>query len=109
VGVVLGLLQLWSAGWIVNHNFSGMPRVPTHSLRILSYGECPNLGKSLIGSEGNFTSDSSLYLTLTTATEITTRHAAKMMQGIGQCRVWGRRHRSSRRENLERDDGLHLL
>ena len=59
MGMVLGLLQLWLSCWIVNHNFSGMPRVPTRSLRILSYGECPNLGKSLIGSEGNFTSDSS--------------------------------------------------
>jgi hypothetical protein len=86
VGMVLGLLQLWSSCWIVNHNFSGMPRVPTPSLRLLSYGECPNLGKSLIGSEGNFTSDSSLYLTLTTAPEITTRQVAKMMQGIGLSR-----------------------
>ena len=58
----------------------------THSLRILSYGECPNLGKWLIGSEGNFTSDSSLYLTLTTAPGITTHQAAKMMQGSGLSR-----------------------
>jgi hypothetical protein len=64
-----------------------MPRVRAYSLPALSYGKCPDKSKPLIVSEGNFTQDCCLYLTLTATTGFTTSSTATMMRDISRFKV----------------------
>jgi hypothetical protein len=59
--MVLGLLQLSRTRIHVNL-YRPVPRVYSHSLHVLSYGECQDKGMPLIVSEGNFTSTSDIQL-----------------------------------------------
>lgn len=64
-----------------------MPRVCPRSLFILSYGECQDKSRPLTMSEGNFTSNSTSYLTLTTRTDKhwpTSQSIASMMRNTCQ-------------------------